>query len=487
MTLRRAAVLLVAAAALALPAGASADAITRADGNQAIVYEAAAGASQTLIITSTGTAVAIDGFEPITVTGSGCVLNNSTKATCPRLAGGIDAQRVEILAGALDDRIEAKDYAAPMRLVLRGGEGADVISGSALPDSLDGGPDADVLIGRGLLDEIGGGTGFDRVDYAAEGVPGGVTVTLDGQAGDGHAGENDNVHTDVEDVMGTPAADVITGSSAGNVLTGGGGDDRLAGGGGFDFYDGGDGADTILARDGLAERVDCGGGTDGGQTDDIDVPTACEAVSASPDAVNDRDADGVGKPLDCNDGNAAVRPGAPEVPDNGVDDDCAGGDAVDLDRDRDGSPRPVDCDDGNAQVNPRARERRGNRVDEDCSGRADPFARIDASVRNAFRTGATIEVLLLRVVGAPAKAKVRVRCSGGGCPFTTRTRTARKGRAVDFTSAFAGARLRTATLEVRITKRRMIGKLVRYRLRPGRRPDGQVLCLPPGAKKARAC
>ena len=487
MTRRRAAVTLVAAAVLALPAGASADTLTRADGNQAIVYTAADGVAQTLTLTSSGTSVVIDGFEPITVAGSGCFLNDSSRATCPRPAGGVDAQQVELVAGALADRIEAKDYAAPMRLVLHGGDGDDRLAGSGLPDTLDGGPGADVLLGRGLLDEIGGGTGFDRVDYGAEGVPGGVTVTLDNLPDDGHAGENDNVHADVEDVTGTPAADAITGSAAGNVLTGGGGNDRLAGGGGFDFYDGGDGADTILARDGLAERVDCGAGADGGQTDDIDVPTACEAVTASPGAVNDRDADGVGKPRDCDDGNAAVRPGAREVPDNGIDDDCAGGDAVDLDRDRDGSPRPVDCDDGDAKVNPRARERRGNRVDEDCSGRADPFARIDASVRNAFRAGATVEVLLLRVVGAPAKAKVRVRCRGGGCPFATRTRTARKGRAVDFTPAFAGARLGTATLEVRITKRRMVGKVVRYRLRPGRRPVSHVLCLPPGAKKARSC
>ena len=44
-------------------------------------------------------------------------------------------------------------------------------------------------------------------------------------------------------------------------------------------------------------------------------------------AVIDDDGDGVSPPADCNDGAASVKPGATEVPDNGVDEDCDGSDA----------------------------------------------------------------------------------------------------------------------------------------------------------------
>ena len=40
----------------------------------------------------------------------------------------------------------------------------------------------------------------------------------------------------------------------------------------------------------------------------------------------DRDGDGVSPPADCMDTNSTVWPGAPEIPGNGIDDDCSGGD-----------------------------------------------------------------------------------------------------------------------------------------------------------------
>jgi hypothetical protein len=43
------------------------------------------------------------------------------------------------------------------------------------------------------------------------------------------------------------------------------------------------------------------------------------------------------------------------------------------------------------------------------------------------------------------------------------------------------------TLEVRITAPEHIGKVVRYRLRRGRIPDGRPLCLRPGARRPHTC
>ena len=53
---------------------------------------------------------------------------------------------------------------------------------------------------------------------------------------------------------------------------------------------------------------------------------------------------------DCNDTDAAIHPGATEVPNNGVDEDCANGD-LKADVDGDGALPPADCNDANAGLN----------------------------------------------------------------------------------------------------------------------------------------
>ena len=83
----------------------------------------------------------------------------------------------------------------------------------------------------------------------------------------------------------------------------------------------------------------------------------------------DGDADGVEASADCDDADAAIRPGAPEVFGNGVDEDCNGRDDADPDADRDGFAVPADCDDTNAAIRPGALEIRGNTVDENCDRR----------------------------------------------------------------------------------------------------------------------
>lgn len=79
-----------------------------------------------------------------------------------------------------------------------------------------------------------------------------------------------------------------------------------------------------------------------------------------------------GPPIDCDDGNADVSPGATELPGNGIDDDCNAATTDCFDGDGDGySPSgrscgPVDCNDGDANVNPGHAEVGGNGVDDDC-------------------------------------------------------------------------------------------------------------------------
>jgi Ca2+-binding RTX toxin-like protein len=375
--------------------------------------------------------------------------------------------------------------------VLDGGDDADSLNAGAGDDTLQGGGGRDTLRPGTGADQVHGGEGFDVATYSERTQP--LTITLDDQPGDGEAGEGDDVRGDVEDVLGGSGPDTLTGNAADNVLAGGDGADRIDGGTGIDTYAAGDGDDVLVARDGNREQVDCGGGADHATGDLIDDHIECETIEVSAALVADLDGDGVRKPGDCNDTNAAIRPGAPEIADNSVDENCDGADLVNLDRDGDGVPRPLDCDDANAAIRPGSREVRGNRADEDCSGLADPFARISSPVSFAHtvlhrRTRFT----RLTVRRVPRATRVELRCLGGkrrGCPRQLRRErgSVRRGRA-SFTRGLRRVRLRAgARLEVRLTRPGVIGKVVRFRIRARSLPLSSTLCLQPNARRTSEC
>jgi len=144
-----------------------------------------------------------------------------------------------------------------------GGRGDDVLIGSDAANLIDGRQGSDTILGLGGddrfaalgngqgfpngADSIFGGTGNDTVSY--EDRTSGVVVRLDDRPFDGEPGENDNVHSDVETIAGSSAADVLTGSASSNHLLGLTGNDRLDGGLGADVLDGGPGTDTASYAD----------------------------------------------------------------------------------------------------------------------------------------------------------------------------------------------------------------------------------------------
>jgi Ca2+-binding RTX toxin-like protein len=129
--------------------------------------------------------------------------------------------------------------------VLNGGGGNDRLDGGGAPTFPPGQPDgSDVLIG---------GPGNDTV--VEDGKIGGLRLSIDGVANDQVTGDPsqgvDNIHTDVENVIGGPFDDVITGIAAANRLEGLGGSDVLIGNGGNDVLVPGRGDDTVLGGPGL--------------------------------------------------------------------------------------------------------------------------------------------------------------------------------------------------------------------------------------------
>ncbi len=74
---------------------------------------------------------------------------------------------------------------------------------------------------------------------------------------------------------------------------------------------------------------------------------------------------------DCNDQDPNIFPGAIEIPNNGIDENCDGEDqTVVIDNDEDGFDESQDCDDENADVNPAAEEICDG-IDNNCDGEID--------------------------------------------------------------------------------------------------------------------
>lgn len=181
----------------------------------------------------------------------------------------------------LGDRGDAVNFASDGPATVSGGDGDDRIAGSRGSDILNGDAGDDSLgaerDGPDGADVMSGGAGGDTADYSERSGP--VYIDLDGVADDGEPGEGDNVKADVEHVSGGAGADRIVGNAARNRLRGEWGDDEIEGAALRDVLDGGPGDDTILARDGGADTVRCGSGSDTALVDDDDsVATDCERV-----------------------------------------------------------------------------------------------------------------------------------------------------------------------------------------------------------------
>ena len=272
---------------------------------------------------------------PATVnSGSGPdVLTAGSQAVTFNAGGGNDSVYASpgndvLHGGEGNDRLFGADGADQVL----GEGGGDEANGGAGNDLVDGGTGDDGLehcsncIGSGNdpgvgADTYAGGPGTDKLWL--DGHNAGMAISIDGQANDGSPGEGDNVGSDIEAIGGTVHNDAFTGSAGadnfegnggGDEIHGAGGNDDLYGGGGddrvfgdagndkvqgasgSDSVDGGTGLDqiygdiascsvfctfdpdTVFARDGERDVVDCGGGADSAQVDQLDLVAFCSSV-----------------------------------------------------------------------------------------------------------------------------------------------------------------------------------------------------------------
>ena len=175
-----------------------------------------------------------------------------------------------------------------------------------------------------------------------------VSLTLDGKANDGEAGEQDSIAGDVEALVGGEGADTLSGDGGDNVLDGGPGADVMLGGGGLDAVDYSSRIAPVVAD------LDGRPGDDGeaGEGDTIGADIAGVFGGGGDDVLTGNALDGF---LDGG-------PGADRLTDAGGEDYLDGGAGDDAIESDDGDEDFVTCGTGNDQVHRDALDE----IESDC-------------------------------------------------------------------------------------------------------------------------
>ena len=151
-----------------------------------------------------------------------------------------------------------------------------------------------------------------------------------------------------------------------------------------------------------------------------------------------------------------------------------------ADCDADGYPATDDCVDDDAAIHPGSVDTPGNTLDEDCSGSDAPHPLLDAAIAFDYERRPR-HMFFTRMSLHPARAgwTVRLRCSGRGCRFKTKTRTLTRTTAkLNLLPLLRRAKLRPrARLEIQVTSPGAIGQSRVYKVRADRNLTRVARCL----------
>jgi Ca2+-binding RTX toxin-like protein len=170
----------------------------------------------------------------------------------------------------------------------------DVLTGSDADNVIQAGGGGDVLTGRGGNDTLDGGSGSDTASYrpAPAGATQGVRVDLGVAGPQSTGGAGADTLSGIENLAGSPFADVLVGDAQANTLKGWEGEDSLSGEVGDDH---------VAARDGTRDLVTCGPGADSVDSDEQGVDSIfgdCESTAFAPfvPSSGDHGSSGAGAP-----------------------------------------------------------------------------------------------------------------------------------------------------------------------------------------------
>lgn len=181
-------------------------------------------------------------------------------------------------------------------------------------------------------------------------------------------------------------------------------------------------------------------------------------------------------------GNAATRSGTVNI-----------GAVPPVDRDGDATFADRDCNDEDPRVKPGAHDVPGNGIDENCDGRDAAYGVLATTVKIGYlqsRNRLSIGVLAVR--GVRVGDRIKVRCAGPGCTrkpnVERRVKTVSKRAEYDLARLLRGLKLRPkARLTIAVSRDEFTTRITTYTVRAGKAPKETTICQLPGTKTTVAC
>jgi Tol biopolymer transport system component len=163
-----------------------------------------------------------------------------------------------------------------------------------------------------------------------------------------------------------------------------------------------------------------------------------------------------------------------------------------VDKDRDGVAAPLDCNDSNPAIRPGAFDKPGDKIDQDCNGRDAPFPLLRRTIEAFSATyplGRYTTFTSMTVKPVRKGDRLRLTCKGPGCEIKKKTIKIRKNaKKLSLLRQLKGSKLRKgAVVRLRVTRPETVGRVGTWRIRAPKVPTTTRSCLQPGAKKLSRC